>query len=82
MFPVYTCLCLQYVCQEGGPRSDDGSFLSESSGGNLVWFTACSCAVLGFVGIFVSVRYVSACPATKENKSGRQAFRQVQSSDV
>lgn len=57
---------LQYVSQEGGPRSDNGSFLSESSGGNLVWFTACSCAVLGFVGIFVSVRYVRACPATKK----------------
>lgn len=39
------------------------------------------CAVLGFVGIFVSVRYVSACPREK-NKSGQQAFRQVQSSDV
>lgn len=73
VFSVYTCLCLQYVCQEGGPRSDNGSFLSESSGGNLVWFTACSCAVRGFVGIFVSVRYVGACPREK-SKLGQQAF--------
>lgn len=75
---------LQYVCQEGGPRSDDGSFLSESSGGNLVWFTACSCAVLGFVGIFVSVRYVSACPATQKTSRGGKLFGRfrVQTCDV
>lgn len=42
------------------------------------------CAVLGFVGIFVSVRYVSACPATKKTSRGGKLFGRfrVQTCDV
>ena len=42
------------------------------------------CAVLGFVGMFVSVRYVSACPREKKPSRGSKLFGRfrVQTCDV